>query len=73
MPLFLPGITRAVFYFDDEPQWAIHIIIFSESVDKSISELSNTKPTLNNRSHLNIRQALLEMNTHYPEMYKRNL
>lgn len=71
LPLFLIGITGAAFYFDDEVQWVVDTITFSEPADESIRKKSlppKSSPTL-----LNTRQALNEMNRFYPEMYKRNL
>ncbi len=74
IPLFLIGITGAAFYFDDEVQWAIDTITFSEPADKYFWQVNSIKPSINdNNNQLGIHQALFEMNRYYPEMYKRNL
>ncbi|QTE23276.1 PepSY-associated TM helix domain-containing protein [Polaribacter cellanae] len=73
IPLFLVGITGTAFYFDDEVQWAIDTITFSEPLDKSLWTQESTILHFGKKNKLTIQEALLEMNKHYVELYKRNL
>lgn len=74
LPLFLVGITGASFYFNDEAQWVLDKITFSEPAPESVWEVKSTLPLENSDEKLmTSRQALAEMNKYYPTMYKRNL
>ncbi|WP_299672924.1 PepSY domain-containing protein [uncultured Polaribacter sp.] len=74
IPLFLVGITGAAFYFDDEVQWAIDTITFSEPADESIWEQKSAfLKSVNEVKQLTVEEALVEMNKHYTELYKRNM
>lgn len=72
LPLFLIGITGASFYFDEEVQWVVDAIMFSEPAKESVWEVRSIPPN-DDAKFLTTEQALVEMNKHYPEMYKRNL
>ncbi|PZV87220.1 putative iron-regulated membrane protein [Algoriphagus aquaeductus] len=74
LPLFLAGITGAAFYFDDEIQWAVDVITFSEPASESVWESKSSKPESSpNAKLMSTQEALKEMNKYYPDFFKRNL
>ncbi len=74
IPLFLVGITGAAFYFDDEIQWAVDKFTFSEPAVESVWKVKSESPESGFRGDfMSTKNALIEMNKYYPNMYKRNL
>lgn len=74
LPLFLVGITGAAFYFDDEIQWAVDTITFSEPAKDSMWDVKSTPPeSIAVNDFLNTKEALTLMNKYHPNIYKRNL
>lgn len=71
VPLFILGFTGSAFYFDDEMQWLVDKITFSEPAGTSVFEVTSG-PYTSLENYMTVEQALREMDKHYPEHYKRN-
>ena len=72
LPLFLLGFTGAAFYFDDEVQWLVDRVTFSEPAPESIFEMQS-QPRNSLANYLTVQEVLVEMDRHFPNLHKRNL
>ena len=72
LPLFLMGLTGAGFYFNDELQWVINTITFSEPSPKTEVRRPD-EGEYKIKDFLSVEEALLEMDNYYTDYKKRNL